>query len=99
MGNHVRAERILVGYAPGMKVKFDAATFKQAQSMFSTASHAGGSVSLFGFAIGGSASASAHSTGSTSFKDVKIDAESFTISIPPISSTYPCLVGVLAKKI
>lgn len=95
----VKTERILLGYAPGITVKFDAKTYHEATRLISSSSSAGGSVSLFGFSIGGSASGEKGSSASSDFKDVKFDDQSFSITVPPVRSSYPCLVGVLAKKL
>lgn len=95
----VKTERVLLGYAPGITVKFDAKTYHAATSIFSSSLSAGGSVTLFGFVVGGSVSGEARSSGSSQFQDVKFDDQSFSITVPPVRSSYPCLVGVLGKKL
>jgi hypothetical protein len=94
----VQPKKILLGYAPGMTVKFDANTFNQATSIISQAQSANASVSIFGFHVGGSASGSLNTSGSTSFDSIKIDKQSLTLTIPPVSSTFPVCVGVLGRR-
>ena len=51
--NLVKPERILGGYGPGIEAKLDATSYSHAYDMCSKPTSASGSVSLFGFCIGG----------------------------------------------
>jgi len=95
----VKAEKILVGYAPGLEVKFDSNSYHRAAGMLDKQMKAGGRVSFFGFDIGASASGDVERTNTTKYDNVTYNAQNLTITIPAVEDSYPVLVGVLARKL
>lgn len=91
----VKAEKLLVGYGPGLEIKFDTDSFDSASSMIQNVQDAGGRVSLFGFDIRSDAKGS----NTVPFDDLETNSRASTISIPAISDTFPVLVGVLARRL
>jgi hypothetical protein len=95
----VKPSALLLAYGVGLNVTFSSDIRTEVDSLFHEASSTGGSARIFGWDISAGGSGSSTSSRDTTFKDVKWDKDSGSLSIPPVDNGFPTLLGVLGSRL